>query len=143
MRKLDRLHILWESNRWDGPLCGMCLLDGEKCWFGCVGEELEKDPNYDPPNEDEDEEDGDFIRHRTFHVYRLTREQLEFQEHWHVLFRKYVGEHSDYDENGEYRQAISCLHPETHMLFFDGYNKVKDTFSVEGNEVLATFEEVC
>lgn len=32
-KKTHDFQILWETNRYDGPLCGMCLWDGRWRWF--------------------------------------------------------------------------------------------------------------
>ena len=99
--------ILWESNRWDGPLNGMCLYKDKKMWFECAGE-------------DDD-------RYRRYILIELTPDELAEEEKWHNLFREKVGTHCDYNESGRRND------PETHLKrgntwreFYDEYNKVKD-----------------
>lgn len=81
--RLDRseVRLLWHSGFWDGPINGLCLFQGRKCWFEMC-------------------EDG--ASYRRFLVLELTAEELADEERWHALFREHVGTHTDYgtDEAG-------------------------------------------
>ncbi len=104
--------MLWHSNYWDGPLSGVILWEGEKCWFDYADEEYVEIPlteeelkewaEYEGITVDEIEEDDkiDYDRYRYFNVYRVPKEVMGVIEYNHELFRKYVGTHTDYDENG-------------------------------------------
>jgi len=95
--------FLWENDRWDGPLNGMCLYKDKKMWFECAGE-------------DDD-------RYRRYILIELTPDELAKEEKWHNLFREKVGTHTEY-ENGKRSGKVKSH--ETHHEFYDEYNKVKD-----------------
>ena len=77
--KRKEIKLLWHEGFWDGPYSGMCMYKNEKYWFDIV-------------------KDRDF-KSRVFKLIKPTKEQLEKMEYDHELFRKYVGTHTDYDEN--------------------------------------------
>lgn len=105
--------MLWHSNYWDGPLSGVILWSGEKCWFEMheekTSERLMSDKDWkeyldyckekyqEVPDEDERME---YDRYRYFKVYRLPSKTMDAIIHNHNLFRNCVGTHTDYDENG-------------------------------------------
>ncbi len=76
------MKILWHCGFHDGPLTGICELDARKYWFRIL---------------DEEEDSGA----RTFDIVYLTDKQINSEEINHSLFRKYVGHHTDYGEDGK------------------------------------------
>ncbi len=105
--------MLWHSNFWDGPLSGVILWNGEKAWFEMYDEKdveiLMSDVEWkewidyhkEKYGTEPDEEDKiEYDRYRYFKVYRLPQQTMNAIIHNHELFRKYVGTHTDYDENG-------------------------------------------
>jgi len=104
--------LLWHENYWDGPLTGVMLWEGEKCWFETYEDDFVERPLTEEeikdwadflkiPVEEVDEEDKiDYEPYRRYNVYRIPKETMEAIEYNHNLFRKYVGTHTDYDENG-------------------------------------------
>ena len=66
--KRKDIECLWHCGFWDGPLSGICLYEGEKCWFDMVKE-------YNNGS-------------RTFKIVRLTQEQFKEEEYWHDLFER-------------------------------------------------------
>ncbi|HEY7426082.1 MAG TPA: hypothetical protein VH682_17760 [Gemmataceae bacterium] len=103
--RIDRgeVQLLWHCDFWDGPISGLCLYQGRKCWFQvCAeGEEEEGDPFY-----------------RRFLLLELSPEQLADEERWHELFRQKVGTHTDHGEaRGELKRK------EMWQEFYDEYAK--------------------
>src|SRR5258708_638105 len=107
--------LLWHSNFWDGPLSGLMLWNGEKCWFDNIGERVEERPwseeeikewvDYKTSISEEGDLDPDdyidYDRYFVFKVYRIHPDLLEHLEYEHSLFQQNVGTHTDYDENGQ------------------------------------------
>lgn len=99
----EQVRVLWHADFWDGPINGLCQVDGTKCWF-----ELWADDEGDFPEPAE----------RRFLVLQLTPQQLAEEERWHDLFRQKVGTHCDYNDP----------HPEVkpqdhHREFYEAYEK--------------------
>jgi hypothetical protein len=116
----DEVQLLWPSDYWDGPLSGLLVFRGERCWFQNVAE-----------NEDFTDPAAWY---RRFVVLRLTSEQLEDELYWHDLFRKHVGTHTDYGaERGE------VLPREQHRHFYDAY-RLRKPPDYSDCEVLGWFE---
>lgn len=104
--------MLWHHDYWDGPRSGVMLWNGEKCWFSIHQEcnipiKLTKEDIEDfhianltreTPFTIEEWKDYDF--YREFKVYRVPEETMEAITYNHELFSKYVGTHTNYDENG-------------------------------------------
>lgn len=121
--KLEDVKMLWHSGYWDGPLSGIAVYDGKKYWFEIVREIM-------GGNEDE------FYRTRLFALIKLSPEELAYEEENHERFRKYVGHHTDYDEEG--KRAVGKVHPQSmHKKFYDNY---KPDRNYDNNEIVAFFE---
>jgi hypothetical protein len=116
----SEVRLLWHASYWDGPLDGLCLFRGERCWFECL----------DGPSDD--------VVNRKFLIRRLTREQLAAEEKQHELFREKVGTHCDYDENGKSTGAVKP-HSSWHE-FYDLYPPQASRADYSRNEVLGWFE---
>lgn len=103
---------LYLLNYWDGPLSGVCLWNGKKQYFNVIHEHINSYmeewndwEKYCQENDVEiyEEDDGDRIYYytpRVFEVYETPNEVMNIIEENHELFRRYVGKHTDYDENG-------------------------------------------
>ena len=117
-----KVKILWTSDWWDGPLKGMCEVDGEILWFNCTkeGERIKTSDN--------DEEDDEWSP-REFDLYRLTKSQMEFKMYWHGEFRKHVK-----DENGNKPGP-------PWPLFYSRYDKVKDSFDLKQAQLIGHFND--
>ena len=89
---------LWVAGYYDGPLSGMCLVDGEKCWFDHLVDYPDEHPEF--YDEDNDDTWADLPWGRRYLVWKLTPEQIENLEYNHSFFQKMVGTHMDCDENG-------------------------------------------
>lgn len=91
----DEITLLWHCAYWDGMLSGVCLYQGEKCYFTLVSEDISP----------EGEMSRDFI------LFKLTEEQARTHTERHELFRKYVGTHTDYDSEG--KRSLGATHPQS------------------------------
>ena len=105
--------VLYHLNYWDGALSGVCLWNGKKCYFNTIHEDtwsymeewsdwekycIENDINIHIS----DDNDGEILYYtdRIFAVYEAPEEEMNIIQENHDLFRKYVGTHTDYNENG-------------------------------------------
>jgi hypothetical protein len=86
---------LWHHAYWDVALSGVCEVDGKKCWFEIIEEYFD---NNDPPEEYGDDWDPPW--YRRFLIVALTVEQFNEIEKRHDKFRRMVGTHTDYDDQG-------------------------------------------
>lgn len=145
-----KTRILWHFNYWDGYLSGLCLWDGEKCWFQSYNETVEilhwseeeieewkvtcKEMGWD--FNIQECEDHSITRY--FKVYKLPEEVLEALEFNHNLFVKYVGNHTEYDENGKRSGVVK---PQSlHNKFYNNRQEQKSyTMNLEEYEVLGEF----
>jgi hypothetical protein len=118
--KLDAMKKLWHAGYWDGPLSGMCSVDGQKCWFQCI-EEWDEHNDY-PEDEDEFEQPW----YRRFLIYRLTEEQLLPTEAGHDKFCRMVGTHCNYDEDGVTRGRFHYNDTVTPDTFEQYYKEAKE-----------------
>lgn len=115
----SQTRLLWHHDYWDGPMTGVMLWEGEKCWFEMVEEKHFEVPLTEEEinewadylkisvDEVEDVDKVDWDRIRWFDVYRIPKEIMESIEYNHELFRKYVGAHTDYDEEGNRHHNLS------------------------------------
>lgn len=67
--------VLYHLNYWDGPISGICLWNNEKQYFEMCNDEYEI---------------------RIYNVYDTPPNIIDKIENNHILFRKYVGTHTDY-----------------------------------------------
>ena len=100
MKRLGKLKILYETNRWDGPLAGMCEVDGERYYFKCLNEEeairkYYEEHDGEPPLEVY--ENGVKLEHfsvmsraRVFGIYNLTEEEWAHEDWKKELFKTHV-----------------------------------------------------
>lgn len=75
-----RLQLLWANNWWDGALGGMCIYNDEKYYFDF--------------NEEEEITDGVSTYH--YILFKLTPEQLAYEEARHQCFVEHIGCHYEY-----------------------------------------------
>lgn len=112
--------MLWHSSFWDGPQSGMMLWEGEMAWFSLFDEKHDEvlmpeedwkewvDYYKEKYGEEPNEEDRvEYERTRFFKVYRLPVDVKDAIIHNHIRFQKYVGLHTDYDENGRRGRGAS------------------------------------
>src|SRR5580698_1129869 len=90
--RLPNMKKLWHHGYWDGALSGVCEVDGKKCWFEKIEEWLD--------NNDYPEDDDEPLWYRRFLIVQLTTEQFQEIEKCHNKFRRMVGTHTDYNDEG-------------------------------------------
>lgn len=93
--QIPEMKKLYHLGYWDGPLSGMCLVNGEKYFFECIEEWT--DNNSYP----EDDDDFEAPWYRRFLLWKLTDEQQAHLDQRHAKFQRMVGTHTDYDESGK------------------------------------------
>lgn len=92
-----RVRLQWHVGFWDGPLNGMCDVDGiGRCWFQC--------------------QDMDAYERR-FDLYRLTPELQAAEDERHALWREMVGDHCDYVDNRRPAHFSAKDHPNWHDFY--------------------------
>lgn len=102
------IKLLWHSAYYDGPISGVCEIDTKKFWFdkikGSEGEIWFKhiDEEFDGTD---DSYEYDIIRF--YKIYKLPDEVMNTVIINHELFRKYIGHHTDYENN---KRELGC-HP--------------------------------
>jgi len=125
----DNVHMLWHTDYWDGPLSGLCIWNGEKYWFHNVFEE-----HFEAREDHQCSQ-----QNRYYCLFMLTPQELQEKEYWHGEFRKYVGNHSDYDEDG---QRAGTIHPQSeHYKFYNRYKDHVETFKPRIDRVRAWFTD--
>ena len=93
--------VLWMDDYYDGMLVGMLEYRDRKSRFEIITDYTEN------------------IRPRIFAIIELTQEQVNEESYWNNLFKKYVGNHNNFDSNDELKQ-----HPQTmHHLFYNQYKQ--------------------
>ena len=106
------IKLLWHSGYWDGPISGMCEVDGKKHWFSqaeAVQDEVLGEMYFQLFDKEHNEEDYDRIRF--YYVYALPEEIVTAITAEHDLFIQYVGAHTDYDEKNK-REVGAGVKPE-------------------------------
>ena len=73
MKELENVKLLFSTNWWDGPLCGLCEYENKYYWF-----EVYQDEEYD----EEKEEWGD----RIYKAYEIEPWQLSYELYWCSIF---------------------------------------------------------
>jgi hypothetical protein len=114
--QLPEMKKLCHFNYWDGPLSGLCLINGNKYWYECVEEWLD---NNRYPDDDDDFEPPWY---RRYLIWKLTDEQLAAIEARHAKFQRMVGTHTDYSEDGKERGRFhynETVTPETFKQFYE------------------------
>lgn len=121
------VRLLWHCGYWDGPLSGVCLYQGERCWFEAI------DPF--------DEELDDYVYPRRAGLYRLSPDELQVQEELHRQFQRDIGMHTDYDEH-EQRPFEGAVRPRDEWKGFEVWlqHQPKRTFDFRQNVMLGWFD---
>jgi len=121
MKTLDELtketngqtRFLYHLAYWDGPLTGIMLWEGERVYFAFDKEIVHEIPFNKEEKEEwrqvceregwefEEGELFDYEYQWFYKVYRIPEKLLKQLDRQHEYFRKYVGTHTDYDENNK------------------------------------------
>lgn len=111
---LSEVKYLWHCEYWDGARSGVALFEGKRCWFL-----LEKETFTN---------EGCGLWH--FLVVKLSEKELTYEEKKHDEFRKYVGHHTDYGEDGKILPYSKPKPREEQEKFYSKYlNKPKRDYS--------------
>jgi len=157
MKSLDNLReessgntrILWHASYWDGPISGVMLWNGEMCWFEQFGSEIVNEilmsdsewidykkmcemNNFTYCDDDRIEHSRD----RHMKVYRLPENILNDIIFNHEIFKKYVGEHTDYDINGN-RPIGKTISSIDYNKFLNNIKKIE--FNLSDYEIIGEF----
>jgi hypothetical protein len=129
------VRILWHCGYYDGPLDGICLYQGRKCWF-----EIFQSLRVEDVRKRVDNEGGSvwldyYVRYL---VVELSDDQITEEDYWHELFRQKIGTHCDYDEK-EHRQIGGLKPQEVWAEYFDAAPKINSR-DFSQNHVLGWFE---
>lgn len=93
--------VLWMDDYYDGMLVGMLEYQNRKFRFEIINDIT------------------DNISPRIFAVIELTQMQIDDEIYWNDMFKKYVGNHNNFDDEEELKQ-----HPQAmHYLFYDQYKQ--------------------
>jgi len=116
---MSKIELKYHSNYWDGPLSGVCILQGKRRWFNNVHDYHSKT------------EEGKNLDMRIYAIYDLTPEEWKEEDHWHLLFEKYVGTHTSYDDCGNRTGKVHSskdhhrFYEESKKAWKDGFRKKK------------------
>jgi hypothetical protein len=148
MKILEKLDILWECGRWDGPLSGICELDARKHYFNCLTESFKcgnvqcdtEEPIQIVYGPNEIYKLSYHSRVRVFGIYRLTDDEIVKQNYWHEEFRKYVGTHTSYEEGKMPREGVKPR--AQHGKFYDRKEEYqKDYPQLTDDKLIALYVE--
>ena len=116
--------VLYHLNYYDGPISGVCLWNGETHYFEC------RDPD---------------SMSRTYIVYKTPSTDMDIISKNHELFSKYVGTHTEYDENG--RRHYNLRPYSSHKKFYENQSQSFHTLKfdirkkyLESWEILGRFK---
>lgn len=80
--------FVYHNNYWDGPLSGVCEIDGRRFYFSCVHDY------------------GDTPDCRIYKFFDLTEEEWKEETFWYNLFVENVGDHGTYDKDGKRQGTV-------------------------------------
>lgn len=126
----DEVTLLYHSDYYDGPLSGMATYKGEKYWylfFGTyqrIGRLKTADSWY------------------CYWLVKLTPEQFALEEQIHEDFRRWVGTHCDYGEDGGERNREGLRQEGDWKKFYEKWDVPKEQLrdSYKDNEVIGWFQ---
>lgn len=81
---VNDIKLIWHDDYYDGPLSGACSINGKKYYFKISHEHYNTN-----------------TRVRIFSIIDLGKEEWRIITNDHLLFRRFVGEHCDYTDDGK------------------------------------------
>ncbi len=137
----DAVQMVWCDDVWDGPLTGVCELDGERLWF-----ELYADSDIVPADDAEPAVRASILRvagqvgrpeewYRLALVHRLPELDMREAERWHRLFTRHVLGESELDDRSE-REPRGAWERE---LFYLPYQLIRPTLNLSRAPVVAVW----
>jgi len=148
--------VLYHMNFWDGPISGVCLYNGKKCYFDTINEVHEErlmdeeewidycvemvKHGYDINPDDRNE----YNWYRIYAIFETPDEVMEILDENHNLFKKHVGTHCNYNWDGlrpldisieDHKNSISQI---DHSKFY-GVEKRSANLEVKKWKILEQF----
>lgn len=124
--------LLYHLDFWDGPITGVLLWNGERCYFKMSADIHTREPwsqeeidKYESTKETNPHyiDDKDYYEYdgfRQYAVYRVTPDTMAAIDYNHELFRTHVGTHTDYNEDDGKRAVGSGVKPRSeHHKWYD------------------------
>ena len=133
--RLEDIQMMWHLNYWDGPISGIAKYKDHLYYFSQCDEN--EDRKEDGSEDDDSKNDDVRDWYRRYLVYELSKEELDDEVYWHDLFRKHVGTHTDYDEDG--KRTGHVLPSSEKDKFYDRY-KARGPQYYTDNKVVGWFE---
>jgi hypothetical protein len=93
--------VLWMDDYYDGMLVGMLEYENRKFRYEIISDFTEN------------------IRPRVFAIIELTQKQIDEELYWNNLFKKYVGNHNNFDSDEKLVQQPQTMH----HFFYDKYKQ--------------------
>lgn len=115
--------MLWYDNYYDGPLSGMAEFNDNRVWFNCI--EMEDNP----------------FQMRRFALYKMSDDELAYEEKWHTLFNKLVGYHCDYGIDDNDRPKTTQEQHDEYFRLADEEDRHEKKKDYTKNECLGIFDE--
>ena len=136
-----RIKILWMESYWDGPLSGYVMLDDVEGYFvNCFDMEWNTRPETRDESCDRFCDFADKTRcclnnsDRLYLVFLLDAQQIAHIKTEHDIFQKFVGTHTDYNNDG-YRNIGAIHHPTESWPGF--YDRVRpDIHPLNDNQIV-------
>ncbi len=118
----EEVKLIYHLGYWDGPLSGVCSWKNKRYYFDCMkeetialdlepGDEEYVDPHGPIPKDWEwileyheslaevEDLNKEYHCFRHMALFELTEEEWEAEDKRHAAWRRYIGRHTDYDEN--------------------------------------------
>ena len=123
MKELENVKMLFATNWWDGPLCGLCEYESKYYWF-----KIHQEEEYD----DKKDEWSD----RVHIAYEIEPWQLSYELYWHSIFV------SNVYRNAKCRtQFEEQMKNERFYMKEDFYKKRKKEYQeIDFSKVIGTFK---
>lgn len=117
-----RERMLWHNSFWDGPLDGVCDINGVPHWFKCVN--------------------GDEFAWRIYLVFGMLPGEWEAERAHHEEWATTVGRHTEYtyDEQGRRHRRERFMAPDGwHSWYERQHDYVRPKFAKDGRPPVAWF----
>jgi len=95
MKKLENIKILFHSNYWDGPICGICEYENRMYHYNMI----EEGGWFIEDGEEYDEDAEDTWTPRIYVVKEIEPWQLTYELYWHSIFSTNVASYTDFDKS--------------------------------------------
>ena len=138
----DETRMVWCDDFWDGPLTGVCELDGKRLWF-----ELYADSDIAPIDDAEPAARESVLRvarrvgrsrewYRLMLLHQLPELDMREAERWHSLFTRHVLDQVEPTGQGQRHGRRSSSENE---LFYMPYRLIQPTLDLSRAPVIAVW----